>query len=226
MSLDLTKHTALIFMVVLLCFDNVLSQDAENSSNDLSLELIPTSDTYELDKGYDGETIYKDKLNFNAVIKNYTDSTIIIAHPTACAPDSSDNPPPWSLEDRINKAEILLYITEPDGNKVLLREGGFTLFEGVSGAERSNIPYIMIPPDSSRSFAVGWFFLNARLPKWVGDVRADQVFKQKGEFEVQLVCTNVYTSSCIDFGIDDYSKLSTMLWTGTLVSNTVKITMK
>ena len=102
MTLHLPKHTALVFIVVLLCFDTAFSQDAENSSNDLSLELIPTAGTYELDKGYDGETIYKDKyVNFSAVIKNYTDSTIIIAHPKACAPDSSDNPPPWTLEDRI-----------------------------------------------------------------------------------------------------------------------------
>lgn len=226
MNIYILRYPVLLLIFAFILFENTPAQDAKSDSSEVTLELVPTAETYELEEGFDGEITYKDKfVNFDAVIQNDTDSTIIIAHPTACAPDSSKNPPPWTIEDRMGHAEILLHITEPDGNKLTLREGGFAFFERVSGTERSTIPYIMIPPDSSRSFGVGWFFLNAR-GRWARDDIAAHIFKQRGEFEVQLVYTNVFTSSCIDFGIDDIQKLPEMLWTGSLVSNKVKITMK
>lgn len=203
---------------ILLYGDNVFAQDKIEVFQNINLQLAPTAESYELEEDFRGKLRYKNEfVAFRATISNNTDSTITVMHPGACLPDSINNPPPWTIEELIGKSEILIYITKPDGNKVMLRERTNPYFEGSEDSTFSSSTHLLIPPDNSRSFYVGWFFMNAR-GRWLDDVLAAHVFLERGTFSVQLLYRNVFTNCKVP-----NRNYSNTLWIGTLLSNEVEI---
>ena len=186
-----------------------------NSNPDISVRLIPDSTKFDLEKVPYGA------VGFTASISNKGAKTIRVAHPAVCYPSD-----PWPADnkqgsrsirdssERHGKSEILLKITRPNGENVVLRDGHHFFDPG--GA-----PLLEIPPNGTGNFQVGWFFQNAR-GRWERDNEAAEVFLLKGEYKVRILLRNVFPKARWNDGDSGWSPLVDV-WTGEMESPEITI---
>ena len=183
-----------------------------NSNPDISLRLIPDSTKFDLEKVPYGT------VGFTASIKNKGTKTIKVAHPTVCYPAD-----PWPADnkqgsirhfsDHHGKSEILLKITRPNGENVVLRDGHYFFDPGF-------VPLLKIPPNGTGTFHVGWFFQNAR-GRWERDDEAAKVFLLNGKYKVRILLRNVFPKA----RWNENNGLSPLVdvWTGEIESPEITI---
>jgi hypothetical protein len=172
--------------------------------SDLTLILTPSSTTYNVDAAMNGA------VRFAAEIRNRSDRSVVVAHPSTCWPGGRA---PIRDEERHGKSEILLEVRTPNGRRLVLRDGPHYFDPG--GA-----PNLRVPPQDVRRFDIGWFFRNAR-GRWEDDELAATTFVTQGEYVVALVLRNTF--QCI---LDVTKPALSDVWTGEMRSPPVTIWIK
>jgi hypothetical protein len=183
-----------------------------NSHPGISIVLLPSSATFEVEKVPQGV------VGFTASIKNEGTTTIRIAHPSICFPSEYKQGEERRFGDSHGKSEILLKITKPNGTNVFLRDGHFYCFDP------GNVPILTIPPNGTGTFHVGWFFQNAR-GRWERDDEAAKVFLLKGKYKISILFRNVFPQAALYE--EDAKRIKFVdVWTGEMKSQEISIEVK
>lgn len=199
------------FFLFLLGCTNILASTETEEQNTI-LALIPGSQVYSLNQASLG------KVHFMAEIINKSDDVLVIAHPLATFPEGYKHGDEYPPENRHNFSEILLNITQPSGEVVVLRESGHTYFEP------GNLDYFYILPRNSKSFYVGWFFQNSK-GRWEDDNKAWQAFSQKGQYEIYMVYRNFLPQAAVRTNPMEKAEFI-QPWNGEIISEVVTIEVK
>lgn len=207
----------IIFVLLLIVMLTSSCQEVNNDSkvyshHSASISLVPNSTRYDLEKVPQGA------VSFIASIKNEGTTTITIAHPSICFPADYKQGEIRRSSDSHGRSEILLKITKPNGTKLVLREGYFHYFEP------GNVPLLTIPPNSTGTFEVSWFFQNAR-GRWERDDEAAKAFLLKGKYKIKILLRNVFPKAALS---DVNTKVSNFIdvWTGEIESPEITIEVK
>ncbi len=206
------KHHTLRIVPLLILFlccaschsKDPLFQPSSLPANGLSISLKPNQPTIPSEKVPQGAA------SFTATIKNNGTTPALVAHPSVCMPHNLQAGQFWHLDDSHGKSEILLEITKPDGEPLVLRDGHhFFDLEGLD--------HLIIPPGKTSSFHVGWFFLNAR-GRWEDDQKAATAFEAKGVYKVRILFRNSFPKAIV-YEQPDPPKVKTVdAWTGEICS--------
>lgn len=184
---------------------------AEGPASAVTLSLVPDQTTLSLeDAGRGG-------VGFTARITNDGDREVKVAHPAVCFPADYEPGDTRRLEDSRGHSEILLTVVRPGGDRVVLRDGLFGLFEP------GHIDHLVVGPGKAASFHLGWFFPNAR-GRWENDARAWRVFLDEGEYRVSVLFRNQFPKAWIrGDGTGRWELVP--VWTGEMESEAVTVTI-
>jgi hypothetical protein len=184
----------------------------QGSHSAATIALVPDSPTFRI------EDVQRGAVGFTARIRNEGPVTLTIAHPAMCFPADYEPGDTRRREDSHGHSEILLTIVRPDGERVVLRDGFFGLFEP------GNTDHLVIGPGEVASFHLGWFFPNAR-GKWENDERAWTLFADEGEYRASVLFRNEFPKAWIrreSTGRGGFVPV----WTGELKSDEVRVTVE
>lgn len=180
-------------------------------SKTISITVEPKTSEYDL------ETVSRGAIGFSASIHNRSDETITIAHPSLCFPAHYKPGEKRNFRDSHGKSEILFKIIRPNGKTVILRDGPHFF-------EADTPDNLIIPSNESKTFHLGWFFLNAR-GRWEDDAKAATVFMDKGQFKAQLLYRNLFPKAVAIEPSTNKSRFINV-WTGEILSNEVTVKIK
>ncbi len=206
------KYLVILSFLLILLYSTTDLKATESAPQTGKLTLTPGSQVYSLNQASLG------KVHFMAELSNRTDDVLVIAHPLTTFPEGYKHGDEYLPENRHGLAEIILNITQPDGEVVVLREGGRKYFEP------GNLDYFYILPKSSKSFYVGWFFQNSK-GRWEDDNQAWKAFAQKGKYEVYMVYRNFLPQAAVRTNPMEKAEFIKP-WNGEIVSEVITIEVK
>lgn len=177
----------------------------------LDITLGPESSIYSIDD------VFRGAVQFAVSVENKGESEITFAHPTICFPADYEIGDSLDFRGKHGKSEILMTVEKPDGSTVILRDGPHFF-------DPNNASYFKMNPDESDLFYIGWFFQNAR-GGWEDDLKAENVFTEKGQYRLRLLYRNFFPKALIHDASNDTSRFSDV-WTGEIESNEVLVTIQ
>ncbi len=185
-------------------------RSSPGNSHGISLSLSPESAVYS------STSVPSGAVRFIVTVKNPGAQQITIAHPAVCSPDDYPEGSSRSFTDLHGRSEILLKITKPGGNDVILRDGPYFFDPG-------HVTHLVIEAGQTKQFELGWFFPNAR-GRWENSPEADIAFLEKGRYSVQLLYRNLFPKAHI-YDRKEQAARSLTVWTGEAVSNVAEMTI-
>ncbi len=206
------KHFPVLTILLILVYSTTALADNHPVNQSGTLTLTPGSKVYTLNQASMG------KVHFMAEIKNTTEDVLVIAHPLTTYPEGYKHGDEFPSASRHGFSEILLNITQPNGEVVMLREGGSKYFEP------GNLDYFFILPKSSKSFYVGWFFQNSK-GRWEDDTQAWKAFAQKGTYEIYMVYRNFLPLAAVRTNPMEKAEFIKP-WNGEIISETITVEVK
>jgi len=154
------------------------------------------------------------KVCFEGHITNPGTQCLVIAHPTLCFPAAYQQGETLHLKDHYGRSEILLTVVKPNGTATVLRDG-------MHFFEPGNVPYLVVPPQQTKAFELGWFFAHSML-RWEDGATAAKMFKDQGQYRIKLLLRNAFPKAAL---YDEQTKKYAFhpVWTGELASAEVTI---
>ncbi len=208
----INKYYSVLVVLLLLSAWNIDFAQSETENQIAKITLTPGSQSYSLNQASLG------KVHFMAELTNKTDEVLVIVHPLVTYPEDYMHGDEYPPESRHGLAEILLNITQPSGESMMLREGGRTYFEP------GNMDYLYVLPKSSKSFYVGWFFQNSK-GRWEDDNQAWKAFGEKGTYEVEIIYRNFLPKAAVRTNPMQKAEFIKP-WNGEILSETITIEVK
>ncbi len=219
-----TLSVALFFLSCIHAVADTLS-GKRISQPSISISISPEKSNYrnkQYFKTIDDPTIDRsnsaDNIRFLVTFKNNTSKPLTIAHPFWVRANILKEEGSKFTTALYGKSELLLVITKPDNEKVTLREAAFShQFEFVTSSQHDAYSHLTIPPNHEETIVEGWFHENAR-GKWDDDIKAWNVFSNKGVYKVKVVLNNMHSKASINkVGGGTHDILD--IWTGQIQSN-------
>jgi hypothetical protein len=182
--IDGTGHTigSIEFLIDPLSVETAFAPVGDRS---LRLTLIPEERSYHLEEGRN--------LKVRVRLQNTSDETLLIAHPSICLPEAPQQGKIISADP--NQSNILMQITTPTGDEILLRNSIFHHFLPAAD-ETTGVDHVFLAPGETREIVFYKFHPDSNINPWIAI--HEPIFTMRGSYRIRVAFKNQYPCAWLD----------------------------
>jgi hypothetical protein len=151
-------------------------------------------------------------IHFTARFENNSEDTIILAHPNICLPAEPQEGEVIAIDP--SQANLMVWITTPSGNQIVLRNSFFNKFL-LDPSHAASTDHLILLPGGSVEVIFHNFHPYSSINPW--DFINEPIFRMKGRYSIQMVYKNHYPCALTD------ETDCVVPWMGEITSNIILV---